>query len=269
MVGAGWAEARPGSWAVDHRLTGIWGHWCQSFPSACRAEAWWVLGAGTLLDTLGWGQGVASRPLFQVLNLLGQVRGGREPGEAALQESLRVDPERTGDQAVCRAQGQDPGKGGLSSRGKRWALRPGRWVLGLEPSCARLLRVHRPRGPGVGTGRWESRHTRKAAGVHDCEVPTFFLDTGPYGKLLSKSVNGVGSGGFLFPQSWVGGLGASCCGAGLLGFAHGKGLGFGVATLGGSEHGQSMGRAGLARPVAASRKAGTNLEKERAGPWPR
>lgn len=58
-------------------------------PQARRAEAWWFLGAGTLLDTLGWGQGAVSRPLLQVLNLLGQVRRGREPGEAALQESLR------------------------------------------------------------------------------------------------------------------------------------------------------------------------------------
>lgn len=55
-VGAGWAEARPGSRAVDHGLTGIWGNWCQSFPSACCAEAWWVLGTGTLLVTLAGGR---------------------------------------------------------------------------------------------------------------------------------------------------------------------------------------------------------------------
>lgn len=74
---------------------------------------------------------------------------------AALQESLRVDPERTDDQPMYPAQGQYSGKGGPSSLRRRWALRPGRWLSGVEPSWAGLFRVHRPRVPGqagVGTG---------------------------------------------------------------------------------------------------------------------
>lgn len=74
----------------------------------------------------------------------------------------------------------------------------------------------------------------------------------------------VGSECPLFSRSWVGGLGALCSGAGLLGLAHGEG-----SVLGWPHWvGRSAGRAGLALTVAAPCKAGTNLEKERAGPRP-
>lgn len=51
----------------------------------------------------------------------------------------------------------------------------------------------------------------------------------------------VGSECPLFSQSWVGGLGALCSGAGLLGLAHGEGLVLGWPHwVGGSERGQSQ-----------------------------
>lgn len=143
MAGAGWAEATPGSWAVDRGLTGIWGHWGQSFSSV-RAEACWVRHRDTA-GHAGLGAGRGHHPFLQVLCLSGQVSGRRRglgrplSGERLWPDAGGRRPWRRAPPAAGSSAGPGLGEGRPFSSRER---------LGLGPPRSRPWSHLGPREPG-------------------------------------------------------------------------------------------------------------------------
>lgn len=236
-AGAGWAEATPGSWAVDRGLTGIWGHWGQSF-SGVHAEACWVRHRDTA-GHAGLGAGRGHHPFLQVLSLSGQVsRRRRGLGRPLSGERLWPDaggwrPCRCAPPAQGPARGQDSAKGGPSPPGRGWAL--GHRGVG----CGAILgRVSQSGGHGCGRG--VSCPTRRGAGVHAVGSPALAWTQDLLENTFPERPQCAGC---RVPHSLRAGVrrtrGARVC------LREGFGLAGGHAGVVGA-----LGRAGLARTVA-------------------